>query len=56
MRVRLPKHRGHKDDGIAVTSDGNEIGVIQLEALSTVFSPPRWLRDLGRASWLLVGP
>ena len=55
MRVRLPKHRGHKDDGIAVTSDGTEIGVIQLEALSTVFSPPRWLRDLGRASWLLVG-
>ena len=38
MRVRLPKHRGHKDDGIAVSSDGPEIGVIQLEALSTVFS------------------
>ena len=55
MRVRLPKHRGHKDDGIAVSSDGTEIGVIQLDALSTVFSPPRWLRDLGRASWLLVG-
>jgi predicted PurR-regulated permease PerM len=53
--VRLPKHRGHKDGGIAVTSDGTEIDVIQLEALSTVFSPPRWLRDLGRASWLLVG-
>jgi predicted PurR-regulated permease PerM len=55
VKVRLPKHRGHKDGGIAVTSDGTEIGVIQLEALSTVFSPPRWLRDLGRASWLLVG-
>ena len=55
MRVRLPKHRGHKDGGIAVTSDGTEIDVIQLEALSTVFSPPRWLRDLGRACWLLVG-
>jgi predicted PurR-regulated permease PerM len=56
VRVRFPKHRGHnKDDGIAVTSDGTEIDVIQLEALSTVFSPPRWLRDLGRASWLLVG-
>jgi putative heme transporter len=55
VRVRLPKHRGHKDGGIAVTSDGTEIDVIQLEALSTVFSPPRWLRDLGRASWLLVG-
>ena len=55
MRVRFSKHRGNKDSDIAVSSDGTEIGVIQLEALSTVFSPPRWLRDLGRASWLLVG-
>ena len=23
--------------------------------LASVFAPPRWLRDLGRASWLLVG-
>src|SRR4051794_23251321 len=23
--------------------------------LAAVFAPPRWLRDLGRASWLLVG-
>jgi putative heme transporter len=23
--------------------------------LATVFSPPRWLRDLGRSAWLLVG-
>jgi putative heme transporter len=55
VRVHFPKHRGHKDSGIAVSSDGTEIGVVQLDALSTVFSPPRWLRDLGRASWLLVG-
>jgi len=55
VRVRFSKHRGNKDSDIAVSSDGTEIGVIQLEALSTVFSPPRWLRDLGRASWLLVG-
>jgi putative heme transporter len=27
----------------------------QLKALSTVFSAPRWLRDLGLASWFLVG-
>ena len=27
----------------------------QLKALSTVFSAPRWLRDLGIASWFLVG-
>jgi predicted PurR-regulated permease PerM len=53
--VRFSKHRGNKDADIAVSSDGTEISVIQLEALSTVFSPPRWLRDLGRASWLLVG-
>ena len=27
----------------------------QLKELSTVFSAPRWLRDLGLASWFLVG-
>ena len=27
----------------------------QLDALASVFSAPRWLRDLGIASWLLVG-
>jgi putative heme transporter len=27
----------------------------QLEELASVFSAPRWLRDLGVASWLLVG-
>jgi predicted PurR-regulated permease PerM len=26
-----------------------------LVALRTTFSPPRWLRDLGRTAWLLVG-
>jgi predicted PurR-regulated permease PerM len=25
------------------------------DASSSVFAPPRWLRDLGRASWLLLG-
>jgi len=55
VRVRFAKHRGDKDGDITVSSDGAEIDVIQLEALSTTFSPPRWLRDLGRASWLLVG-
>jgi putative heme transporter len=55
VRVHFPKHRGHKDGEVAVSSDGTKIGVVQLDALSTVFSPPRWLRDLGRASWLLVG-
>jgi len=56
VRAHFPRHRRRKDAaGIAVGRDGIEISVSELEALSTVFSPPRWLRDLGRASWLLVG-
>jgi putative heme transporter len=56
VRAHFPRHRQHKDAaGIAVGRDGIDISVSELEALSTVFSPPRWLRDLGRASWLLVG-
>lgn len=55
MRVRIPKHRSRKDGVVAVDSTGVEIDVVQLDALTTVFSPPRWLRDLGRGAWLLVG-
>ena len=32
-----------------------EIDTDELRELSAVFSAPRWLRDLGIASWLLVG-
>ena len=32
-----------------------EIDPDQLRALSNVFSSPKWLRDLGLASWLLAG-
>jgi len=49
-------------DGDAAAGDtGNVEQVVvqldadQLRALSTVFSAPRWLRDLGIASWFLVG-
>jgi len=31
------------------------IGAGELRELTTVLSAPRWLRDLGRTSWLLVG-
>src|ERR1700675_2509669 len=56
MRAHFTRHRQHKDAAeITVDSDGIEIGVVKLDALTTLFSPPRWLRDLGRASWLLVG-
>ena len=32
-----------------------ELDAVELGELSTAFAPPRWLRDLGRASWALVG-
>ena len=34
---------------------GLEIDATQARELTTFFAPPRWLRDLGRTSWLLVG-
>jgi predicted PurR-regulated permease PerM len=39
----------------APRSDSPEIGSAQLAELSTVFAAPRWLRDLGRTAWLVVG-
>jgi predicted PurR-regulated permease PerM len=37
------------------SGDAQAIEPAQLEDLATVFSAPRWLRDLGRTAWLLVG-
>jgi putative heme transporter len=67
--VRFLRLRHHDRDPAAVAppadppptvhSDGAhtlvEIDAEQLKELSAVFSAPRWLRDLGVASWLLVG-
>ena len=33
----------------------SRLDAIQERQLSSVFEPPKWLRDLGRAAWLLVG-
>jgi len=58
--VRLRRHG--RDEGDAVhkgdaVDDGETvvIGALELDELTTLFAPPRWLRDLGRAAWLLVG-
>src|ERR1044072_5849829 len=32
-----------------------ELGPAEAGELTTVFAPPRWLRGLGRMSWLLLG-
>ena len=54
MRVRL--HATPVDDGRAPPGGERlEIDALQLRELATVFSPPRWLEDLGRSSWLAVG-
>jgi predicted PurR-regulated permease PerM len=64
MRFLLPfrRRRGSPpaDDDAAAEDKGVEQVVIQLDdeqlsALSSVFSAPRWLRDLGIAAWFLVG-
>jgi predicted PurR-regulated permease PerM len=51
--VHLPKRLRQRT--VPDTRDGAQIGPAQLQELSTVFAAPRWLRDIGRTSWLLVG-
>jgi putative heme transporter len=55
--VNLPSLIRRKDPDPPRAAGDEEHHVIQvdLEQLSAVFSAPRWLRDLGVASWLLVG-
>ena len=58
MRIRRTTH---KDDvGSDKPQEPDEPEVVQLDEdqlgqLSAVFAAPRWLRDLGLASWLLAG-
>jgi predicted PurR-regulated permease PerM len=47
--------RIHPPTRPAASGDAPAIGSTQLAELSTVFTAPRWLRDLGRTAWLLVG-
>jgi putative heme transporter len=49
--------RLRKKDGSAAPGEpaGLEIDAVQARELATFFAPPRWLRDLGRTAWLLVG-
>ena len=50
------RHLRRKDGATAaVEPAGLEIDAAQARELTTFFAPPRWLRDLGRTAWLLVG-
>jgi predicted PurR-regulated permease PerM len=54
--VNIPRFRHKRDD--SPRPDGNEqhdVIQVDVEQLADVFSAPRWLRNLGLASWLLVG-
>jgi putative heme transporter len=56
--VRIPVFRRKEQRGPSETGapiDEHEVLQVDVEQLSAVFSAPRWLRDLGLASWLLVG-
>jgi predicted PurR-regulated permease PerM len=50
--MNLLKRRGQPET--VVVAD-EPIPSDELSALSSTFAAPRWLRDLGRTSWLLVG-
>jgi predicted PurR-regulated permease PerM len=59
VRINLRRHRRAAGDGAPASTVEAEtaLQLDELEArrLASVFEPPRWLRDLGRASWFLVG-
>lgn len=49
LRLDRPTQRAAPEaPGVALTP-------LESGQLASVFSPPRWLRDLGRSAWLLVG-
>ncbi len=50
--MNLLKRRGQTE---TVVVAAEPIPSDELTALSSTFAAPRWLRDLGRTSWLLVG-
>jgi putative heme transporter len=55
---RLRLHRQHAvSDGTTPQAQlaTESLDDVDERQLSSVFEPPRWLRDLGRASWLVVG-
>jgi predicted PurR-regulated permease PerM len=54
--VDFLRHLRKKDGATAAGEPaGLEIDPAQARELTTFFAPPRWLRDLGRTAWLLVG-
>jgi hypothetical protein len=60
MRFLHSRHRegerpGRSADNVQHAAVGPVLDTAELRELSAVFAAPRWLRDLGIASWLLAG-
>ena len=57
MKVLRRRRDSSGEEGPVATDEFElvELDAGELGELSTAFAPPRWLRDLGRASWALVG-
>ena len=55
--MNIPRFRHKRDDSPQPDGAEEQHQVLQVdvEQLADVFSAPRWLRNLGLASWLLVG-
>jgi putative heme transporter len=56
--VNIPGLHRHKDEaphGREEEAEPRHVLQLDMDELSAIFSAPRWLRDLGLASWLLVG-
>src|SRR4051812_39017794 len=51
----LKKHLRKKDGAPPVEAAHFELAASDARDLGSAFAAPRWLRDLGRTSWLLVG-
>jgi predicted PurR-regulated permease PerM len=54
---RLRHRRESRGDKATVAAEAEAVRIdtAQLGELATVFASPRWLRDIGRTSWFLVG-
>jgi putative heme transporter len=50
LRHQRERKQPQKKDG-----SSPEIAAVDLQELGTAFAPARWLRDVGRTAWLLVG-
>jgi predicted PurR-regulated permease PerM len=55
LRRHLPGQAASSAEPALAAQAAHALDETEEEQLSSVFEPPRWLNDLGRASWLLVG-